>query len=126
MATRDFLSKYRHLRRCGWGAAAAYSGARAWVAVEDRGWSYRWEDDDGDDGHDDWCRARRCKGHTVLGCVLVDADDRPLASLWGIIDPDASYEQEIQIELAMEALADVEELEAQETASVIAPEEDWA
>ena len=41
--------------------------------------------------------------HEVLGCVLRDRQGNVLESLWGIVDADRAYGEEIEAQLAEEA-----------------------
>jgi hypothetical protein len=90
-------------------AACALELARAERYAYEQEWSWEWRFDD--DADLSWMDdAERAKEHEVLGAILNDRDGNHLASLWGIVDPDATYRRVVEAELASEAQA--RELEA--------------
>jgi hypothetical protein len=91
-------------------AACALGLAKAEAYAEDHEWSFEWVFDD--DADLSWMdEAERKLDHEVLGCVVKDADGEVLASLWSIVDPDASYRRVVEAELSSEAMH--QEIEAQ-------------
>lgn len=103
-------------------AVCAIALARAEQFALDQGFTYSWGNDEcgadclGD--HEYWCNdaRRRAAGydggrydrcdHEVLAVILEDANGNVLASLGGIIDPDADYRRVVEAELASEAMHD--------------------
>jgi hypothetical protein len=84
-------------------AECALALARAERRARDNNWAAEWVADD--DADLSWMTEdERQQPHEVLGCVLRDADGNVLASLWGITDPDSSYQRVVEAELAAEAL----------------------
>lgn len=124
--SRALLASWRFFRAQGGGivgenALGALQLARAEVEAAARGLVFVWEED-GDDydydydfsDHDHWCRKDCGIDHEVLICAVFTADDTRrrhcLASLGWIVDPSREYRRVIEAELALEALAMLDEL----------------
>ena len=77
--------------------------ARAEERAEAAGLTFEWVSDDCPDLS--WMdEAQAARDHEVLGCIVRDPAGQHLASLWGIVDADASYRRVVEAELAAEAL----------------------
>jgi hypothetical protein len=96
-------------------AACALGLSRAEERAKAVGITFEWEwDEDADlswmDDRDRYYHhdggKRHPREHEVLGCIARGPDGEHLASLWGIVDADASYRRVVEAELAAEALAD--------------------
>ncbi len=88
--------------RCARELAKAERDARA------LGYTFEWVFDQSgcigcDCGLDD-CPCFSGDAHETLGCVVHDAEQNVLASLWGICDPAREYCRVIEAELALESL----------------------
>lgn len=101
--------------------------ARDWTFTMEPDECHDWSDtpDGADEGCCDWCneplnaRGECSTTHEVYGAVLRDESGAVLASVWGVVDPDAAYERVLRAELVSEALAN-EARERDETARVAA------
>lgn len=87
--------------------------AYAEACAKKAGWRCEWQDDPDPYNMGD---AEAEMPKEVLGCVLKDAKNKHLASLWGIGDPSFDYMRIVEAELASEALADVRHFDAHKRA----------
>jgi len=120
-------NRFREFRKIGVGGLVGHEAATCLKLAEAEQWAadtdgvrFSWFDDDSPDlgDHEYWCanaaaraktsgehRPAACE-HEILCCQLW-YQDRVVASLSGIIDPDDGYERIVQAELAAEAMAEL-------------------